>query len=244
VGGAFAQSFEIHDDQGNDVSGTTVSFAGPNSPSDLFFKYEIDFEVVNTTGAVVTSKVKRIETTPLPNTSHYHCYGVCYSDILAGADYIFPESGDAAFLDFVDVPASGQAAINTYFKPKTGVGTGVFRFVVFNDADPTDSAYVDLEYNIHAFTGVEELKKNFEMSMYPNPSDQAATISFSGNASEAGILLVEVTDMLGKKQKEMQVAAAEKQVRINTEALKAGIYFVSIRKDGQIIRTSKLIVKH
>jgi len=244
VSGAFAQSFQILDEGGADVTNGSSVFAGPNAPSDPWFKYEIDFTVVNTSGSTITSKVKRIETGVLANTSHYHCYGICYTDILAGADYIFPESGDAAFLDYVDLAAAGTGVINTYFKPKTGVGTATFRFVVFDDANPNDSAFVDVVYDIHAFTGVEELKKNLDVKLFPNPANNNATVLFSGNELESGKMTLEVSDMLGKKQKEIQVAAGQKQVAINTESLKAGIYFVSIRKDGQVLRTSKLVVKH
>lgn len=244
ITGAFAQSFEIRDESGADVTNGTYNFAGPNSPSDPWFKYEIDFEVTNTTGSTITTKVKRIETGVLSGSAHYHCFGICYTDIDAGTDYIFPESGDVEYLDYVDVAGSGTAIINTYLKPKSAVGQAVFRFVVFDDSNPNDSAYVDITYDIHAFTGVEELKKNLELSMYPNPADQQATLTFNGNEFESGNMTIEVTDMLGKKQSEIQVAAAQKQVQLNTEALKSGIYFVSIRKDGQMIRSSKLVVKH
>jgi hypothetical protein len=242
--GAIAQTFQIQDPSGADVTDGTYNLSGPNSPADPFFKYTVNFTVVNTTGASITSKVKRIETGVLANTSHYHCYGICYSDILAGADYIFPESTDPAFLDYVDLAGAGTAVINTYFKPKTGVGTATFRFVVFDDANPNDSAYVDIVYDIHAFTGVEDLKQNLDVKLFPNPANNNATVSFSGNELESGNMTLEVSDMLGKKQKEIQLAAAQKQVAINTESLKAGIYFVSIRKDGQVLRTSKLMVKH
>ncbi len=242
--GALAQSFEIHDESGNDVTGQTYNFAGPNSPSDPYFKYDIDFEVVNTTGATITSKVKRIETGVLTGSGHYHCYGICYTEIAAGADYIFPDASDPESTDFVSLTGGGTSTINTYFRPKSAVGQATFRFVVFNDADVNDSAYVDIVYDIHAFTGVEELKKNLEVNMFPNPANELATLSFEGNETEAGNMIIEVTDMLGKTQKEIQVAAAQKQVDINTAEMRAGIYFVSIRKDGQVIRSSKLVVKH
>ena len=242
--GAYAQSFQILNESGSDVTGGTVTFAGPNSPSDPWFKYEIDLDVVNLSGSTLTTKVKRIETGVLANSGHYHCWNVCYGEMAAGADYIFPEPGDAEFLDSETMPGGDTATINTYLRPKTGVGQAVFRFVVFDDANPNDSAYVDVQWDIHAFTGVEELKKNMEVSMYPNPANVAATISFAGNENESGNMTVEVTDMLGKKHSTQQIAASTRRVNLNTEELRAGIYFVTVRKDNQVIKTSKLIVRH
>jgi len=236
-------TFQIIDPDGADVTGGTYNFEGPNSPSDPYFKYEVDFDIHNNSGVSVTSKVKRIETGVLAGTSHYHCFGVCYSAINAGDDYIFPESGDPEFMDNVVIASSGFSVLNTYFKPYTGVGVASFRYVVFNASIPSDSAYVDVVYDIRAFTGIHENEK-LKMTLYPNPADHQAVVDFSESSLREGDVTIELCDMLGKKQKAFNVNVSKGQMLIDTEELKEGIYFVSVRNGHEVVKTSRLVVKH
>ncbi|MDC3336551.1 T9SS type A sorting domain-containing protein [Flavobacteriales bacterium] len=242
---AFGQmsTFQIFDDNGVDVTGGTYNYAGPNSPSDPYFKYTIDFDIRNNLSLPVTSKVKRIETGTLTGTSHYHCYGICYSSINAGDDYIFPESTDAEYLDYVVIPGGDTSILNTYLKPYTGVGIASFRFVVFDDSNPSDSAFVDIVYDIRAFTGVNE-NDNVKMALYPNPADHTTILDFSGSTYSNSDMIIEICDMLGKKYMSYSTSVAQGKLNIDTEELTDGIYFVSVRNGREVIKTTRLIVKH
>lgn len=236
-------TFQIVDHNGVDVTNGVYNFSGPNAPSDPYFKYDVDFDIHNNSGASVTSKAKRIETVVLSGTSHYHCYGICYSSINAGDDYIFPESSDPEYLDNVVIAAAGSTVLNTYFKPYIGVGIASFRFVVFDDANPNDSAYVDVVYDIRAFTGVNE-NDNVQMALYPNPANHRAIVDFSGSTLSEGVMQIELCDMLGKKQRAFSVNSSKEQIVIDTEELTEGVYFVTVRNGNQVVKTTRLVVKH
>ncbi len=236
-------TFQILDHNGTDVTNGQYDFSGPNSPSDPYFKYEIDFEVKNLKSVTITTKVKRMETTSLVGSVHYHCWGVCYTDINAGDDYMFPESGDPEFLDFVDLNGSSQSILNTYFKPKSAVGDASFRWVVFDANNPVDSVFVDLNYDIRAFTGVNENDK-VKMALYPNPADHTTILDFSGSSYSNSDMIIEICDMLGKKHMSYSTSVAQGKLNIDTEELTDGIYFVSVRNGREVIKTTRLIVKH
>ena len=236
-------TFQILDHNGTDVTNGQYDFSGPNSPSDPYFKYEIDFEVKNLKSVTITTKVKRMETTSLVGSVHYHCWGVCYTDINAGADYMFPESGDPEFLDFVDLNGSSQSILNTYFKPKSAVGDASFRWVVFDANNPVDSVFVDLNYDIRAFTGVNE-NDNVKMALYPNPADHTTILDFSGSTYSNSDMIIEICDMLGKKHMSYSTSVAQGKLNIDTEELTDGIYFVSIRNGREVIKTMRLVIKH
>ena len=82
------------------------------------------------------------------------------------------------------------------------------------------------------------------MTLYPNPADHQAVVDFSESSLREGDVTIELCDMLGKKQKAFNVNVSKGQMLIDTEELKEGIYFVSVRNGHEVVKTSRLVVKH
>lgn len=83
--------------------------------------------------------------------------------------------------------------------------------------------------------GVNE-NADFAMSVYPNPANDIATVSFDTNGEEAVVI---VTDLAGKVVATMTAAG---KAEINTSNFAAGAYTVSVKANNQVA-TSKLIVR-
>ena len=87
-------------------------------------------------------------------------------------------------------------------------------------------------------TGVNELG-NATVSVYPNPATNEAYVTLV----YAGLNEVTVYDMQGRMVCTMSVTASEgEQVRISTAELNEGVYFVSVKSEGNV-GTAKLVVK-
>ncbi|MBR0176020.1 MAG: T9SS type A sorting domain-containing protein [Bacteroidales bacterium] len=87
-------------------------------------------------------------------------------------------------------------------------------------------------------TGVNELG-NATVSVYPNPAANEAYVTLV----YAGLNEVTVYDMQGRMVCTMSVTASEgEQVRISTAELNEGVYFVSVKSEGNV-GTAKLVVK-
>ena len=87
-------------------------------------------------------------------------------------------------------------------------------------------------------TGVNENQSN-TLVVYPNPAISEAFVS----VENAGMTTVSVYDIQGRLVSEQSVdAKAGEQVRISTEMLNAGMYFITV-SDDSAVRTAKLVVK-
>ena len=87
-------------------------------------------------------------------------------------------------------------------------------------------------------TSVNEIQSN-TLVVYPNPAVNEAFVS----VESAGMTTVSVYDIQGRLVSEQSVdAKAGEQVRISTEMLNAGMYFVTVSNEDAV-RTAKLVVK-
>ena len=242
ISGFSQGSFQILNDHGGDLTGALYTFSGQNAPTDPFFKHDVDIVVKNTTGAAIDAKVKRIELSELSGTFNYFCFGVCYGQMAAGANYIFPAPSDPESLDYVSVAGGATSTVNTYLVPNAAVGTTKFRYVVYDGANPSDSAYVDIEFDITPASSIDE-RTNLNVSLFPNPCDDRAILTLDGDFS-GNDLEVNLVDILGKKHLSFTNVISPNRITINTSNLAEGVYFVTIRQGPNSVNTSRLIVKH
>ena len=86
-------------------------------------------------------------------------------------------------------------------------------------------------------TGMNE--NVMSLSVYPNPAVSETYVTIS----DAGVNEISVYDMQGRLVNKMDVNAMEgEQVRISTEMLNSGVYFISVNSESAV-RTAKLVVK-
>jgi hypothetical protein len=87
-------------------------------------------------------------------------------------------------------------------------------------------------------TGVNEIQGN-TLSVYPNPAVNEAFVTIEN----AGMTTISVYDMQGRMVSTVSTdVMAGEQVRISTEMLNGGVYFVTVNNEGAV-RTAKLVVK-
>ena len=91
---------------------------------------------------------------------------------------------------------------------------------------------------VWAPTGVNE-NSNYTLSVYPNPAVNETFVT----VENVGSTTVSVYDMQGRmvSTESVEVEAGE-QVRISTEMLNAGVYFITMSNESAV-RTAKLVVK-
>ena len=86
-------------------------------------------------------------------------------------------------------------------------------------------------------TGMDETQ--YTLSVYPNPAVNETFVTLES----AGLNEVAVYDMQGRLvSRESYIANVGEQVRISTEMLTSGVYFVRVSNDSAV-RTAKLVVK-
>lgn len=115
------------------------------------------------------------------------------------------------------------------------------------ESDGGNNIYLD-DINIYSGSSDEEPLNTIEneliqsFSVYPNPTNNVANVSFSvQNSQKANVSLV---NMMGQNilMNVIQASKGENVVMLNTENVEAGVYFVKVNIGG-IQQTKRLIIK-
>ncbi len=130
---------------------------------------------------------------------------------------------------------SGNGIIGSSFSPTTaGAGTHIITYS-FTDGNGCSNS-VSLTMTVDLCTDVNEINNNNSISIYPNPTDGQFTISLSkGNAK------IIITDLLGKEIKTINLTG--KQLVIEKDEMKAGIYFIQTTDENKNVTKKKIIIQ-
>ncbi|MBC7693969.1 MAG: T9SS type A sorting domain-containing protein [Burkholderiales bacterium] len=122
-----------------------------------------------------------------------------------------------------------------------------FRFYFKSDAivGRSNNIYIDqinINGNVAVVTGITELEKSMELSIYPNPTSSSATLDF--NISEKEHAKISVIDLMGRVLEE-NIRTADTKGHVNyminsNGSLASGVYIVNIDVNNQ--RVSKKII--
>lgn len=117
-------------------------------------------------------------------------------------------------------------------------GDSLIMFVAWADGDVDSIAVAPPE------TGVKEYSmSNAEVVVFPNPANEAFTIGF--NVQKRADFAVTVTDITGRTMVESVYAlqSGSNNVRVDAENLKPGVYFVTVRSNGEMLTQKVNILK-
>lgn len=230
--GVSAQTFSIVDHTATPVvNGSTIIYYVDQATS----LETHDFDVVNTTPNAVTCKVRKsVQSQASSGSTFYFCTDqLCYtpSTVLSGN---------------VSVVGSGQFLLVTDFTPNNTTGISLVRYSVFNTANPSDSVFFFIEYNVSP-TSVQNhsmVKANIGSPM-PNPASSAFSMNYDlGTSYGQGAARMVVYNMLGEAVRTENLTGAEGTFRMDVSALENGVYFTSLEVDGRQLATKRLVITH
>jgi hypothetical protein len=228
--GATAQGIEIYFPDGDDiVSGTVVEL---NAGDENMHQ---EFDIANISGATLNLRIERIKITELEGTQDYLCWGAnpetgaCYS---AGAvspenPFITPDASD------LDDGARGWLA--TYHVTNGNHGCAQYRYYVINE----DGIRLDSVDVLYCSTVSIEEDLKVTVAVYPNPAADFVNVVMENDHNNVDFTLYNI---LGEALVTAKLNAGTNEVGLNK--LPNGVYFYSILKDGNILETKKLIVRH
>ena len=210
-----------------DVSGNPASFE--------FVKY---LHVVNESAGILMIKVRRTELDVLPGTENATCWYVCPDPIGAGSQVV-----QVSPLSETIAAGDTNASFSAHYYLNGLDGCSMFLYEWVDAADYNivyASVTVKFLHNIatSCSVGVEEVNEDVSFSISPNPASHNLNISLSG-FNDVGEVSIEIYDMLGKKVS--SISQVEPKNNLNVSGFKNGMYFISIMKNGSLIKTSKFI---
>ncbi len=213
-----------------DVSGTVVNIDGPEGDMHQ------DFDVKNISGGTLTLRIERVKIIELAGTEDYLCWGAnpetgsCYSATFVAPlnPFISPDASD------MEDGSSGW--LSTHHTTLGVSGCAQYRYYVI---DETDARLDSVDLMFCSTVGIEEENLSVEVKAFPNPASNVLNVNLANGGQNVKFELVNV---LGESV--VNLTLSEGQNAINVDKLPNGIYFYSIVKNGTILETKKLMVKH
>jgi photosystem II stability/assembly factor-like uncharacterized protein len=158
--------------------------------------------------------------------------------------YKVENNGDLSFLALANRRGLGRELL---VWNESSVGNGyVVAVTGFNQTFDADSCYsLLLETADTLMTGLYPTPATtFQFQLAPNPAQESVTVNIQSNSSEVVDYQLVVTDMLGRTVLQRKLGTTERNtpITIATDTWSKGMYFVSIRQNGQI-RTEKLVIE-
>lgn len=226
AGQAGAQSFMVHDAGGADISGQTVDVNSSVTMSQI----EYHAKLHNTSGASKTVKVKRYKLNVGIFAVNDFCWTACYD----------PSTDVSPFGIAVPAGATDTSFVTHYTHGEDVSGTSTYKFVFYDQANPNDSAFFVINFNITV--GIDEAKANAVLSnAFPNPASTMFSLKYDLNQYVQTAKIV-VYDMLGKVVKEIAIDDKQGTAKVNVEDLNSGVYFYSFYVNDKAIATKKIVV--
>ncbi|MBX2971955.1 MAG: T9SS type A sorting domain-containing protein [Flavobacteriales bacterium] len=222
----------LTDDDGNEVNGTViVSPCSVSAETDTVHLYA-------TLNAAVSREVnvRRYELGTVPGSTNFFCWGLCFAPREAGERPVWV--GSVPVMMEPGVETSGFGA---YYSPNAAAGTAGFRFVFYDTDSPTDTAWVDILFDVS--TGVKEAQEAvLSFDAYPNPTvDGSMTLRCTLHPTLQGASMV-VYDALGSKVLIQPIRGNGGTVVLPREKLQPGMYFATIEANGRALLTKRLAV--
>jgi hypothetical protein len=223
--GASAQQIEIYKPgEFVDVSGTIVTLVSTEAA------IEQNFTIKNVSGVTLNLRVERAKIIILPETQDHLCWaGGCYdADMVSAADPFISPSG-------IPVPDEATSLLLTTHETHGIDGTAQYRYYLINEDDERIDS-VDV-----LFTSTVSVKENakIQISVYPNPAINNVNITVQ---NETGNLKFTLFNVLGEAIINSKLYEGQNAVAL--DKLTNGVYFYTIYKDGAVLETKKLVVKH
>jgi hypothetical protein len=229
--GTSAQGIEIYLQGGaEEISGTVVEFA---DGGELMHQ---EFDVKNVSGATLTLIVERVKILELAGTQDFLCWGAnaetgaCYSAGVVSPEnpFITPDESEMA--------ADSVGWLSTYHQANGIVGCAQYRYYIVDTTGHTRLDSVDVLFC--STVSIEEDIK-VTVSVYPNPAAKFVNVLMDNDLNNVAFRLYNI---LGEAFITERLNAGTNEIALNE--LPNGVYFYSILKEGDIIETKKLIVRH
>lgn len=230
-----AQSFQLQDTLGNDISGTTLNVTNPGGDIYNAFSEEVTFKNISATTKNV--KCKRVIVNAFPAAmNNYFCWVSCYGPFTN----VSPTAETVTSNQLVKI-------FHGYVNPNGTTGAGTIRYVFYDEANVTDSVFVNINFTVTATTALKNSTplKTTVSSIFPSPASTVAYLKINDVASYNNKKIsLKIYNMLGKEVAKQTINSLQETIAIeNLNDMPSGIYFVTLLADAKEIATKRLVIE-
>ena len=132
-------------------------------------------------------------------------------------------------------------SFHSYLYPLSTVGTSPIHYTFYDQADPNDSIYATITYDV-LNTGIDEIQNATLATASPNPANNLTGISYALPALNNARLVI--SNLLGEQVKSFELTTKQSLLFVSTSDLPSGMYVYPLINNGKPVATKKLIVAH
>lgn len=224
-----AQSFTL--EWGDEVLADTITL-NPVTAEDTEIVFEAIFHNLTDNGANI--KVIRKEISIIETSVNSFCWNLC-----------FPPFVDTSG-NFIYIPAGGyseEAAFSAHFEIHDAVGVSVIEYTFYNMDNPDENVKIVVNFDTSPTAINENILKSIWVSdIYPNPATNFVKVDYK-LPHQVEAARVKIVNLLGSVVKEQVVDTQNSSLQIDINDINSGIYFYSLIANGEVVSTSKLIVR-
>ncbi|MDC0303398.1 T9SS type A sorting domain-containing protein [Flavobacteriales bacterium] len=189
--------------------------------------------IENTNGtAPIAVRAERITIDTVPGTQNYFCWEQCYEP---------PTSVSPTTITLN--PGQRMESFYADYKPLGIAGVSTLAYCFYDDANVTDSVCRIVRFTASPL-GVQDVFLGGQSGIsesYPNPAKTVANINYALKIGW-GKAQIEVFSMLGSKVKKVALKQDQGTLKLDVANLPSGIYFYTLKVDGNDIATKKMLV--
>ena len=167
----------------------------------------------------------------LEGTMNFFCWGACF-----GPDtYVSP---NPVTVDANSV--TGDEALSFHVMFEEGVfGKVHMKYSAYDERNPGERVTINVIFH-KSGVGVDEMPALYFGKPYPNPAN--STVSFDYNLSGSNATAV-IYNLVGQEVMRQEINTFEGKMSLSVAELNDGIYFCSVKRNGQNFATVKFVVK-
>lgn len=224
-----AQNLSLSDHTGPLTADQTITVYGDSGYYNVMTTH---FTVHNNGSTSIDVMVKKTELSVVPGSTNSFCWDICYpTTTYASAHWVSIASGSSDSTHF-----SGD------YSNYGTLGSSLIRYTFFNRSNANDSVSVIVNFTTTP-TAISESVFSIEFSnAYPNPASNFVNFNYNLQGTSSAEFVI--TDLLGSELYRAELENENNKLMIDVASFNAGVYFYSLRVDGKMQFTRKLIVRH
>lgn len=223
-----AQNLSLSDHSGPLTANQTINIYGDSGYYNAMVSH---FTIHNNGSTAVDIMAKKTELSVVAGSTNTFCWGICYP----AATYVSSE--------WVNIAAGGADSLNfsgDYFN-YGNLGSTIIRYTFFNRSNANDSVSVIVNYTA---TPAAIAEKPFAVDFsnaFPNPASNFVNFTYNLQGTSSAEFVI--TDLLGSEHYRAELQNESNKLIVDVTSFNAGVYFYSLRVDGKMQFTRKLIVR-
>jgi len=161
------------------------------------------------------------------------CWGLCFTTNIS--------QNPPSYNRTIQPGATDTAILHVYPDKDGFTRDGFIDYVLFDYYNPTDSVAFRMNFRVDGKPLSEAEVSKPEISVYPNPADDFLRVQYQVSSGSKNSF--ELINLVGARVYQTELNAQQNEMELDLSKLNPGVYFYSLKSDGEVIMSKKLVIR-